>query len=201
VTRFESRFERFRPEPRDGVWRESAATADAGGVLWDLGPHLIDQACELFGAPLNVYAEVDTRRAGAKVDDDAFVALEHPGGVRSHLWMSQTAAIDGPRMRVSGLAGAYEQPELDPQEALLREGTRPGGPGWGNAPPGRLAALDGERTVESVPGDYGLFYAGVRDAVADGAPAPVDPSDGLRAIRLIDAARRSSAERRVIALG
>src|SRR4051794_35614400 len=65
LTRLESRFDRFRPAPKEGAWREKADPADAGGVLWDLGPHLIDQACGLFGQPTHVYAEVDVRRPGA----------------------------------------------------------------------------------------------------------------------------------------
>jgi scyllo-inositol 2-dehydrogenase (NADP+) len=192
VTRFESRFERFRPEPRDGVWRESAAPADAGGVLWDLGPHLIDQACELFGAPLNVYAEVDTRRAGAKVDDDAFVALEHSSGVRSHLWMSAVAADLGPRMRVLGDRAAYVKHGLDVQEAALRDGGRPGEPGWGEEPEsdwGRLGAGEDWTRVPTEPGAYLRFYEGVERALRSGAPPPVDAADSVAALEVLDAAR------------
>ena len=81
--RIESRFERYRPAPREGAWRELPDAAEAGGVLWDLGPHLIDQACVLFGDPTHVYAEVDVRRPGAQVDDDAFVALRFARRARS----------------------------------------------------------------------------------------------------------------------
>src|SRR5690606_17339148 len=90
VRRFESRFERWRPEVRRG-WKESTDPLDAGGVLFDLGSHLVDQALALFGRPARVYAEIDVRRPGATAPDDVFVALEHPGGTRSHLWMSAAA--------------------------------------------------------------------------------------------------------------
>ena len=73
-------------------WRELGAEDEGGGQLLDLGPHLVDQARVLFGHPVRVYAEVAQRREGASVDDDAFVALEHPGGERSHLWMSAITA-------------------------------------------------------------------------------------------------------------
>jgi scyllo-inositol 2-dehydrogenase (NADP+) len=204
--RLESRFDRFRPEPRSGAWRELADPADAGGTLWDLGPHLIDQARVLFGEPTHLYAEVERRRPGALVDDDVFVALRFRGGESAQIWASQVAAIAGPRMRLSGLRGAYEQPGVDPQEDMLRSGMRPGDPGWGLPPRerwGRLVTADpepGDRTVEPEPGRWEEFYARVRESLLDGSPPPVDPRDGLRAVELIDAARRSAAERAVLRL-
>jgi scyllo-inositol 2-dehydrogenase (NADP+) len=202
--RLESRFDRFRPEPLAGAWRELAAPADAGGTLWDLGPHLIDQARVLFGEPTHVYAEVERRRSGALVDDDVFIALRFRGGESAQLWASQVAAIAGPRMRLSGLRGAYEQPDLDPQEDMLRSGMRPGDPGWGVMPRerwGRLATADpepGDRTVEPEAGRWEEFYAGVRKALLEGAPPPVDPRDGLRTVELIEEARRSADDRAVV---
>lgn len=82
VHRFESHFSRWRPEPTAG-WRDEGDPAGAGGLLYDLGSHLIDQALVLFGPVTHVYAEVDHRRPGVQVDDDAFVALTHASGVRS----------------------------------------------------------------------------------------------------------------------
>jgi scyllo-inositol 2-dehydrogenase (NADP+) len=98
IRRMESRFERWRPELSAG-WREQADPEEAGGLLYDLGSHLVDQALHLFGHARHVYAELDVRRPGAKVDDDSFVALTHESEVRSHLWMSVVAAQRGPRLR------------------------------------------------------------------------------------------------------
>jgi scyllo-inositol 2-dehydrogenase (NADP+) len=194
--RLESRFERYRPAPKEGAWRELADPADAGGVLWDLGPHLIDQACVLFGDPTHVYAEVDVRRPGAQVDDDAFVALRFAEGRVAHLWMSATAALPGPRLKVSGLGGAYQQAELDVQEDALREGRRDP-----VQPPGVLVQGDAApREVEPVPGAWGSFYEGVRDALVTNGDPPVDPVDGLRAVALIEAARRSAVSRSIVQL-
>ena len=106
VARFESRFERWRPQ-LSGGWRESGEPEDAGGLLYDLGSHLIDQALQLFGPAVELYAELDARRAGARTDDDTFVALTHESGVRSHLWMSAIAAQQGPRFRILGSAGSF----------------------------------------------------------------------------------------------
>src|SRR5439155_26815292 len=85
VHRFESRFERWNPVPRTG-WRESGDPAEAGGLLYDLGPHLIDQALQLFGPVRAVYSELDRRRAGVVAEDDAFIALTHASGVRPQPW-------------------------------------------------------------------------------------------------------------------
>ncbi|GIH32028.1 Gfo/Idh/MocA family oxidoreductase [Microbispora amethystogenes] len=125
IRRFESRFERWRPEPKGG-WREAGGPEDVGGTLFDLGSHLVDQALTLFGPVAHVYAETDVRRAGIRNDDDAFVALTHRSGTRSHLWMSAVAGQPGPRLRVLGSRAAYVKWGLDPQEERLRAGERPG---------------------------------------------------------------------------
>jgi predicted dehydrogenase len=196
VTRFESRFERFRPEVREGAWRE---LAEGGGLLLDLGSHLVDQALTLFGPALRVYAEIDQRRAGAVVDDDSFVALEHAGGVRSHLWMSAVAPVGGRSLRVSGTHGGIETPGLDPQEDQLGAGLRPGDAGWGQGEPVRLVDRAGaERRMTPQPGAYQRFYATLRDALHGEGAMPVDPRDGVAALHVIDAARRSAAGATVI---
>src|SRR4051794_38388355 len=189
VTRFESRFERFRPEIKEG-WRELGDAAEGGGVLLDLGPHLIDQAVQLFGPPESVYAEIRTLRPGARVDDDAFIALSHSGGEVSHLWMSATAPLLGPRFRISGLAGGFGCDGLDPQEPQLRDGMRPGDSGYGEGQPGWLAPADA--TGDPVPlerGRYEAFYEGVAAWARGEAAAPVDPADGVRVLEIIERAR------------
>ncbi|MEU5942072.1 Gfo/Idh/MocA family oxidoreductase [Micromonospora sp. NPDC047548] len=196
VTRLESRFERWRPAIKEG-WRESAAPGEAGGALYDLGAHLVDQAVQLFGPVRSVYAEVDRRRPDAQVDDDAFVALTHVGGVRSHLWMSAVTAQLGPRLRVLGDRAAYTSYGLDVQEEALRAGARPGAPGWGEIPPERYGRLgvDGDlRPVPTDPGRYQDFYTQVAAALRDGAPMPVDPRDAVTTVELIELAHRSAAE-------
>jgi predicted dehydrogenase len=196
VVRFESRFERWRPERNPAAWRERGDPAEGGGLLLDLGSHLVDQAMLLFGTPTRVYAEVDRRRDGAEVDDDSFVALDHPGGERSHLWFSVTARLGGPRFRVLGLRGAFEKHGLDPQEDALASGRDPSGPAWGSEPEaswGTLADADGERRIETEPGDYPAYYAGVAAALRDGGPPPVDPRDSITGLRVLEAARRSAA--------
>jgi len=204
IVRFESRFERWRPRVRPEAWRERGDPEEAGGLLFDLGSHLIDQAVVLFGPPRTVYAEVDRRRPSAEVDDDVFVALEHEAGVRSHVWMSVLAAIPGPRMRVLGMGAAYEKFGLDVQERALSEGARPDDPEWGRELPdrwGRLSTGDGERTVETEPGAYPEFYRGIAASLRDGTPPPVDPEDSVAVLRIIEAAQESARTKGVVEVG
>ena len=202
VHRFESRFERWRPELKGG-WRELADPAEAGGLLYDLGSHLVDQALTLFGPAAEVYAELDCRRAGSQADDDAFVALRHADGTRSHLWMSAVAGNLGPRFRVLGSESAYVVEGLDGQESALREGRTPADPDWGVVSPGEyglLGAGDAAAPYPTLPGAYQHYYAGVAEAVRGRAPVPVQARDAVAALAVLEAARRSAAEHRTVAL-
>ncbi|MGH3325034.1 MAG: Gfo/Idh/MocA family oxidoreductase [Streptomyces sp.] len=204
IRRFESRFERWRPEPKGG-WRESGDPAEVGGLLYDLGSHLVDQALTLFGPATSVYAESDVRRPGAEADDDTFIALTHAGGVRSHLWMSAVAAQLGPRFRVLGSEAAYVKNGLDPREAALREGARPvPGGRWGVEPEsgwGTLGDLDARRPVPTLDGDYPAYYAGIVAALREGGPPPVTAQEAVATLRVLEAARTSAAESRTVTTG
>ncbi|MEV7808061.1 Gfo/Idh/MocA family oxidoreductase [Microbispora sp. NPDC088329] len=202
VHRFESRFERWRPVPKGG-WRESGGPEEIGGTLYDLGSHLVDQALRLFGPVSRVYAETDVRRAGVRNDDDAFVALTHRNGTRSHLWMSAMAANLGPRFRVLGSRASYVKWGLDPQEERLRAGERPGTAGWGVESPERWGTLGAEgdaRPVRTEPGAYQRFYEGVVACLRDGAAPPVEPGDAAETIAVLEAAALSAARGQVVTL-
>ena len=202
ITRFESRFERWRPIPRPG-WRERTDPDEAGGILFDLGSHLIDQALVLFGPVSEVYAELDNRRPGTDVDDDAFVALLHSSGVRSHLSMSALVAEPGPRLRVLGTTGAYVKLGMDVQEGGLREGLKPDGAGWGEEPETRWGILNdgtGSRRLPTETGGYHRFYAELESAIRSGGPAPVAIEDAIAGLEVIEAARTSAAEKRVVSV-
>lgn len=202
VLRFESRLERWRPMLTGG-WRESAERHDGGGLLYDLGSHLVDQALHLFGPVQSVYAELDRRRPGAAVDDDVFLALTHVSGVRSHLWASALAAHPGPRLRVLGSRAAYVKVHIDGQEAALAAGGRPDRPDWGVeavARWGRLEVNGQARPVPSEPGAYQRYYDAVVTSLRTGGPPPVDPSDAVSGLEIIAAAQRSAAEARYVDL-
>ncbi|MDR3648338.1 MAG: Gfo/Idh/MocA family oxidoreductase, partial [Acidimicrobiales bacterium] len=201
VARFESRFERWRPERTAGAWREELSADDGGGVLLDLGVHLVDQARSLLGPVTHVYGEVAARRGGS--DDDVFAALQHASGARSHLWASAVAAAPGPRLRVLGTGAGYLAPYLDGQEDALRAGRRPDEAGFGEEPAerwGRLVRGEEEEPVPSAPGRWVEFYRGVVRALRDGVAPPVDPRDAVAVLEVLDAVRRSAADRHVVAL-
>ena len=203
VHRFESRFERWQPEvPTSPVrgWKRDPVPGGATGVLYDLGTHLIDQAITAFGRPARVYAEITSRRPGAEVDDDVFVALEYSSGVLAHLWMSLVAADRGPRFRVLGARGAYVKYGMDVQEAALVAGGDPRRPGWGEEPPeawGMVVTSEGREPQPTLAGAYQRFYAGVAACVLDGGPPPVEVADAVLTAEIIEAAQLSVSSHEV----
>jgi predicted dehydrogenase len=178
--------------PRPG-WRELGDPAEAGGLLFDLGTHLIDQALTLFGAVDRTHAELERRRPNVVVDDDVFVALEHGNGVVSHLWMSSVAAQAGPRFRVLGSRAGYTKFGMDVQEEALRAGSRPDrNPDWGEdgtARWGLLGAGDDVHPVRTERGAYQEYYLQIARAIVSGDPPPVDPEDAVSGLEIMDAIR------------
>src|SRR3954468_3559150 len=198
VLRLESRFDRWRPAMREGVWREAGDPADGGGLLLDLGSHLVDQAVQLLGPVTSVYAELEVRRPGAVVEDDVFLALAHVGGARSHLWAGVHAADRPPRFRVLGDRAAFVSYGLDQQETQLRAGARPGDAGFGRRDAeavGGAARHDGSGSAQPIAletGRWADFYPGVFAAVrGEGAP-PVAAADAVGVLELLEAARQSA---------
>lgn len=208
VLRLESRFDRWRPAIREGVWREHGDPADGGGLLLDLGSHLVDQAVQLLGPVTTVYAELEVRRPNAVVEDDVFLALQHVGGARSHLWAGVHAA-DGPaRFRALGEKGAIVSRGLDQQEAQLRAGAAPRDAGFGVrdvAAVGGMAFHDGgdgpPAAVALERGRWLTFYERFVAAVRDGADAPVGVEEAVGVLTLLEAARESAAHGTVVAVG
>jgi scyllo-inositol 2-dehydrogenase (NADP+) len=202
IVLFESHFERFRPHLRPGAWRESA---DPGsGILFDLGPHLIDQALVLFGPPLTVTADARSEREGAAADDAFDVVLHYPH-LRAVLRSTMLACEPGPRFIVHGSQGSYVKYGLDPQEDALVRGETPMDDQWGLEPEEHWGTLtlskNGAITrtkITTEAGDYRQYYENVRDAIASGAPLDVTPEQALTVMRLLELARKSSAERRTL---
>lgn len=203
VHRFERRWERFRPVPQDR-WKEN--DRDAGGLLLDLGAHLVDSAVQLFGPVRSVYAELAARSTPAI--DDVFLALvhdEHGGGpgVVSHLQAGSVVGAPGPRTRVLGDAAAYLVTSFEGEptpfavlDDAYEEGRRPGEPeheGW-------LVRGSERSPVPMPPGGHVDLYREAVRWVVDGGPPPVDPADAVRTARVLDAARTSAAEGVVVRL-
>lgn len=190
---FESHFDRFRLEPKAGAWREDPALG--GGILYDLGPHLIDQALTLFGTPEWSWANVRSDREGVETDDafDLHLGYER---LTVLLRATMTACAPGPRFTLNGTAGTFTKWGLDPQEDAIKSGAAIGEPGWGEEPASRYGTLtlaNGEsRRVPTLPGDYRGIYANVRDALLGEAGLSVTGRDAWLISRVIECARESS---------
>lgn len=193
VQRYESRFERWRPQLNETAWRDTTPPEGGGGVLLDIGTHLVDQALALFGPVTEARGDVDHRRGGP-ADDDAFVVLEHESGVLSHLWASSVTANPGPRLRVLGSEAAFVVDSLDGQEEALAEGRRPEPGGeWGAEPKERWARLvrgDESEPVRPENGDWPAFYHEVVQALRGGEPMPVDPAEAVEVLEILERVRR-----------
>jgi predicted dehydrogenase len=196
VTRFESRFERFTPDP--------GPAPAGGGTLLDFGAHLVDQALVLLGPVDTVYAQWRIRESG--LDDDVLVALTHRSGARSLLAGSWSEGAPGWRFRVSGTAGSYVvDGPMDVQESLLLAGKSPAGLGeaWGTEPEdrwGRLRRGDAGEAVPTERGRWDTFYPAFAAAVRGAGAVPVDPRDAVASLTVLDAARRSAQEGIVVRL-
>ena len=180
---YEARWDRFRPDAAD-VWRNAAGAGT--GLLWDLGPHLIDQAIGLFGWPDAMTADVAVQRAGAGADDYFEIAL-HYGAARAILSASTLVAATRPHMALHGTRGSWWTEALDPLEAVLRAGGSPTAP----LPPipGFRATHDGERLSQPVPaGDVLGYYRTLAAAIRHGSAPPVDPIEARDVVALIAAA-------------
>jgi len=200
VHRFVSRIDRFRPVKSS--WH-GATAADGGGVLLDLGPHLVDQAVQLFGAVVAVHAELQTVRAGAGAEDEAELHLIHAGGVHSTLAAGLASAAPGPRFQVNGDRAGFVIDGFDGQEDQLKARRTPASLGaeWGVEPEsawGRLWTQAGPEPVPSERGAWASFYPAVAAAVRGTANAPVAAADAVATARVLDAARESAAQGSVV---
>jgi len=204
---FESHFDRFRPEPRENTWKESSDPAN--GLLFDLGPHLVDQVLALFGAPKGIVASVRKDRDKTDIEDAFDITLEYDG-LRAHCRSSMLACDAAPRFLLHGTRGSFKKYGLDPQEPALLGGAKVpkigatetnGGSwlaedeaawGWLTVAPNPNDPATLTRTaVATELGDYRGYYANVRDAINGDAPLAVTPEDGYRVIKLLEMARES----------
>jgi scyllo-inositol 2-dehydrogenase (NADP+) len=205
IIRFESNYDRFRPQLRPGAWRERSGPGT--GIFFDIAPHLIDHALLLFGMPEALTADIRIERDGAVADDAFDLAFHYPSGLRIDLRSSILAAVTRPRFLLHGTRGAFIKQPFDPQENNLRNGLVPVDGAWGAEPEenwGLLTLSENgtltERRVPSANCDYRDFYANLRDAILGKAKLAVSPEWALDVMRLLELARQSSKERRTVSV-
>ncbi|HEY5881033.1 MAG TPA: Gfo/Idh/MocA family oxidoreductase [Nakamurella sp.] len=203
VHRFVSRIDRFRPVKSS--WH-GATAAQGGGVLLDLGPHLVDQATHLFGPVESVHADLQTIRAGAGAEDEFELHLVHAGGVHSTVAAGLASAAPGPRFQVNGDRAGFVIDGFDIQEDQLKAGHTPAdlGTGWGVEPEsawGRLYSGDVAAPVPSERGAWDTFYPAVARAVRGLGAPPVAAHDAVATARVLDAARESARTGTVVRIG
>ncbi len=208
ITHAQLHFDRFRPLVQTR-WREG--DGPGAGIWYDLGPHLLDQAVQLFGRPVAIWADLATQREGGQSPDVAHARLRWANGLRADLHASMLATQPGPRFALHGTLGSWVKHGLDAQEDALKAGQRPDPAqpeAWGaDAQAGTLTTVpanapDATPLVQAwptLPGAYPAYYAGVRDALRGLAPNPVLADEALCVQELLNLGMQSALERRELA--
>lgn len=195
IHEFEAHYDRYRPEPKPNAWREE--DLPGSGILYDLGPHLIDQALCLFGLPRQIFADIRKQRPHARVDDYFDLTLDY-GFNKVTLKAGMLVREPGPRYQIHGTEGSFIKFGEDPQEALLKTGVLPVAADWGMEAPEHYGllhtAVNGSVTREkyvSLPGNYGGYYKNLYQTLVNGVPLKEKPEHGYNTIRLIELAFES----------
>lgn len=196
IVRFENTYDRFRPLAKPGAWREKPGPGS--GVLFDLAPHLIDQAFMLLGEPLALTADTRTERPRFSTDDAFDLLLRYPEGTRALLRATMLAATPRPRFVILAENGSFLKRDFDPLEPTLRQGhVPPAGASWvleKQEDWGELTLINGDATItRKIPsfGDWRDFYSNLRDAILGNAAPLVTPQQALNVMVALELARES----------
>ena len=204
IVEAEMHYDRYVPELSYKTHKETPTPAV--GCLYDLGSHLVDQALQLFGMPLAVFADITINRPGSKVDDYIDLKLFYPG-YRVILKSSYYVREAMPGYQIHGTLGSFIKHKTDVQETDLQAHKKPGGDDWGIEPENQKGLLHTEKNgkiikefVQSMRGNYGDYYEGIYNAIRNNAEVPVSGEDGKKVIQIVEAATKSNKEKKVIEL-
>jgi len=196
IHEYEAHYDRYRPGPKAGAWREESGPGN--GILYDLGPHLIDQALYLFGMPKTITANVRLQRPHAKADDYFDLRLDY-GFLRVILRAGMLVREPGPRHIIHGTKGSFIKFGEDPQEALLKQNILPASPDWGSEKKEQYGLLhteideqDTTMRYPSLPGNFGLFYINLYQTLINDAELKEKPEHGYNTVKLIELAFESN---------
>lgn len=208
LVEYESTFARYRNFIKPNTWKETGESG--GGLTYNLGSHLIDQAIRLFGMPEAVFADITTMRTHGKVDDYFMIRFLRPSlapDVRVTLKASYLMREAEPRFVLHGTLGSFVKHGVDKQEAALLRGDMPDQPHWGEETEEEWGLIhteiDGEEICRKYPGisgNYGGFYQNIYEHLRLGEALQTGARDILNVIRVIEAAYQSQREGKVISL-
>lgn len=203
IVEYEAAWNRFRNRLREDAWKEKELPGS--GILYDLSPHLIDQALLLFGNPTAVYADLQSQRRGDT--DDRFDLTLYYDGVKVLLRAGMLVPEQSARFIIRGTKGSFIKYGLDPQEEALAAGLLPNSPGWGRDPEESWGTLFLEKDgiihtekIESRAGNYLGFYEELRTAIENDGEIPVLPESGTLIIRIIEKAIESNEKKMAVSL-
>ncbi|WP_163323625.1 Gfo/Idh/MocA family oxidoreductase [Draconibacterium mangrovi] len=204
LVEFESHYDRYRTEITPGTWKEEGD--EYCGVLYNLGSHMVDQAYVLFGKPQTVTAHLKTVRTGGEVADYYDIRMDYEG-FSALLKCSYLVMDPGPRYTMNGEYGTFKKWGIDGQEELLKAGNLPKGDDWGKEETdwwGTLVYTENdeyvEELVETMPGDYRIFYDKLYKAMRNDKTLPVDPAEALEVLKILEACLLSNKQRKTVLL-
>ena len=190
------RFEKFRPALSNKPHKE--LPQPGAGLLNDIGPHVLDQAICLFGMPIALYATLRKTRKDTKVDDWFYITLYYRT-FTVNVHFTYFAKLPMPGYIVQGTNGTFVKNRADVQEAQLLAGILPTAKNWGEEPISEQGILDTEilkknncQKIETVPGNYGIFYETLYHAIQYNTPLPVTCDEAINVMQLIELAQKSN---------
>jgi predicted dehydrogenase len=204
IVEIEMHYDRYRNYIEMGTWKEEKHSGT--GILYNLGSHLLDQILVLVGMPKEVDARIGIQRTGGQVEDYYDIRLIYEG-FHAIIKSSYLVREQGPRFILHGTEGSFIKYGLDPQEQALKEGKTPGAPGWGvddkinwgklNT---TLGGLHVEGLIETIPGNYLVFYQNIYAAIREGKPLLVNPEESRKGVQLIEACYESNRTKKSVAI-
>jgi predicted dehydrogenase len=204
VVEAEFHFDRFKDALSPKLHKE--IPGQGTGALYDLGSHLIDQALQLFGWPVALFADIVAMRPISQVDDYFEILMYYPNK-RVRLKASYQVREALPGYIIHGNKGSFIKAKTDVQETQLQQQLLPTAAGYGIEPlieRGWLhTQINGEIIREQVPsfdGNYMEYYEGIFNSVRHNQPLPVTASEATNVIKIIEAAFKSHESQKVIRL-
>lgn len=204
LVEFESHFDRYRTFIAPNTWKEEGG--EFAGALYNLGSHLVDQAFVLFGKPTSVSATLKIVRSGGMTNDYFDIRLEYDG-FSALLKCSYLVKKPGPNFTLHGELGTFHKTGLDHQEEELKAGNLPVGENWGTEPEAEWGTLyysknevDIEEKIETIPGDYNIFYNNLYEVIRNKAELLVKPEQALEVLKILEACLESNRKGKTILL-